>query len=107
MKHLYITVIVALSVLIFGATNADAACACVCIEGVERAVCDDLTEASAGGKVCVDTPMQAQCPAPAGSIDPSVDAPIPSGAENCIHARLYDPATASYSREVNVCEVAS
>ena len=63
--------------------------ACACIEGAERAVCDDITEAGAGDKVCLNTPMQGECPVPVGS-----------------HARLYDPATRAYTREVNVCELA-
>lgn len=106
MKHLYITILVGFVALTLGAMNAQATCACACIEGVERAVCDDISEASSGDNICLDTPMQGQCPAPVGSIDPTVTEPIPSGAENCIHARLYDPATRGYSREVNVCEVA-
>lgn len=107
MKYLHITALVGFAALTFGAANAHATCACLCIEGVERAVCDNLTEAGSGDKACLDTPMQGQCPTPVGSIDPSVTEPIPSGAENCIHVRLYDPATAAYTREVNVCEVAS
>lgn len=116
MKYSYIVVMI--GVLIGTVQTAQATCVCACVEGIERTLCDDLTEANAGENLCLDgrmatnrhvftTAAQWACPEPVGAIDPAISEPIPAGAENCLRVRIYDPVTRDYSDERNICGFAS
>ena len=105
MKNAFIVTLISTAALLLWAPSTYAACACVCLEGSERTVCDDQTEAGANQNICVDGQWQTDCPAPIGEIDPTVDASTPSGTANCVRARVWDPLTEAY-REVNVCDLA-
>lgn len=87
--------------------KAEAACACVCLEGVELTLCNDMAEAAANPNQCLDRTMQAQCPAPSGTIDTAVDQTAPEGTTDCHRARFFDPATGGYTTIVNVCGLLS
>ena len=108
MKTTYLTVSLLLVAIAGGAQTSYAACACMCVEGSQRTLCNDINEAGAGQNACITTAIaELSCPEPNGTIDTTVTDPIPEGAENCLVMRLYDPNTGDYTVSKNLCEVAS
>lgn len=105
MKHAYMTILFSIATLVFWTPSAQAECACVCLEGSERTVCDDQSEASARRNMCVDGTWQTDCPSTVGEIDTTIEISTPSDTANCVRARVWDPLAEAY-REVNVCDLA-
>lgn len=105
MKHIYTAILFVITSLILWTPSAQAECACVCLEGNERTVCDEQSEASAHQNMCVDGAWQTDCPSTVGEIDPTIEISTPSDTVNCVRARVWDPLAEAY-REVNVCDLA-
>ena len=108
MKTSCIAVLLAFVALAAGTPSAQAACACVCIEGQKRSVCNDMTEASEGQNVCLDGLAHRECPTPDGEIDSTVQGSTPEGAVDCQRARAWDPAIGMQGgyKIINVCGLA-
>jgi hypothetical protein len=87
--------------------QASTGCACLCIDGAARTVCNDLPDAQAKPTLCMSGGVRRSCPLPAGEFTPErFTAPSP-GATDCREARIWDPDSGRYDRLVRVCETTS
>jgi hypothetical protein len=84
-------------------TLAHGECACQCIEGVPRTLCNSVAEAAENPALCGQNPPV--CPPPVTPVDVERFEP-PPGALDCRTARLLDPVTDAYTVSARVCDLA-
>ena len=95
--------------LLCSAQLASADCACICVEGEAKTLCDALGDAQANPSACQADTGNSNCPAIENPGSTPVDPP--EGAEgaavqNCRSVRVWDPATRGYTSSANICDLA-